>query len=34
MWPVPEAEKDAIEEMLGNNYSDSFKRVIARHSYL
>ena len=28
------AEMDAIEEMLGNNYSDSFKRVIARHSYL
>jgi TnpA family transposase len=28
------AEMDTIEEMLGNNYSDSFKRVIARHSYL
>jgi hypothetical protein len=27
-------EMDTIEEMLGNNYSDSFKRVIARHSYL
>ncbi len=28
------AERDAIEEMLSNNYSDSFKRVIARHGYL
>jgi hypothetical protein len=28
------AEMDAIEEMLSNKYSDSFKRVIARHSYL
>jgi TnpA family transposase len=28
------AEMDAVEEILGNNYSDSFKRVIARHSYL
>ena len=27
-------EMDTIGEMLGNNYSDSFKRVIARHSYL
>lgn len=28
------SERDVIEEMLGNNYSDSFKRVVARHSYL
>ena len=28
------AEMDAMEEMLGNQYSDSFKRVIARYSYL
>ena len=27
-------EMETIEEMLGNNYSDSFKRVLARHSYL
>jgi hypothetical protein len=27
-------EMETIEEMLGNNYSDSFKRVINRHSYL
>ena len=27
-------EMDTINEMLGNNYSDSFKRVIARHGYL
>ena len=28
------AEMDAMEDMLGNQYSDSFKRVIARHSYM
>ena len=28
------AEMEALEEVLGNNYSDSFKRVITRHSYL
>ncbi len=27
-------ELDIIEDMLGNQYSDSFKRVIARHSYM
>ncbi len=27
-------EMETLEEVLGNNYSDSFKRVIARHSYL
>jgi hypothetical protein len=27
-------ELDTIEEMLGNNYSDNFKQVIARHSYM
>ena len=31
---ILKAEMETIEEMLGNNYSDSFKRVIARHSYL
>ena len=25
---------ETLEEVLGNNYSDSFKRVITRHSYL
>ncbi|NRA87925.1 MAG: Tn3 family transposase [Rhizobiales bacterium] len=29
-----QAELDAIEDMLGNQYSNSFKRVIARHSYM
>ena len=28
------AEMDEIEEILGNKYSDRFKLVIARHSYL
>lgn len=28
------AEMDAMEDMLGNQYSDRFKRVIARHSYM
>ncbi len=28
------AEMDTLEEMLGNQYSDSFKRVIARYSYM
>ncbi len=28
------AELDAIEDMLGNQYSDSFNRIIARYSYL
>lgn len=28
------AEMDAMEDILGNQYSDSFKRVIARHSYM
>jgi TnpA family transposase len=28
------SEMAEIEEILGNKYSDSFKRVIARHSYL
>lgn len=31
---VLKAEMETIEDMLGNNYSDSFKRVINRHSYL
>ncbi len=31
---ILKAEQETIEEMLGNNYSDSFKRVINRHSYL
>lgn len=31
---ILKAEMETIEEMLGNNYSDSFKRVIIRHSYL
>ena len=29
-----EMEMETIEDMLGNQYSDSFKRVIARHSYM
>ncbi|MDH5515554.1 MAG: Tn3 family transposase [Gammaproteobacteria bacterium] len=28
------AEMDALDDLTGNNYSDSFERVIARHSYL
>ncbi len=28
------AEMDAIDDILGSQYSNSFKRVIARHSYL
>lgn len=28
------AEMDSMEDMLGNQYSNSFKRVIARHSYM
>lgn len=28
------SEMDLIEDMLGNQYSDSFKRVISRHSYM
>jgi hypothetical protein len=31
---ILKAEMETVEEMLGNNYSDSFKRVINRHSYL
>jgi TnpA family transposase len=31
---ILKAEMETIEEMLGNHYSDSFKRVINRHSYL
>ena len=31
---ILKTEMAAIEEMLSNNYSDSFKRVINRHSYL
>jgi len=29
-----QAEREEVEEILGNNYSDRFKRVIARYSYL
>lgn len=31
---ILKAEMETIAEMLGNHYSDSFKRVINRHSYL
>ena len=29
-----QAEMEEVEEILGNNYSDRFKRVMARYSYL
>ena len=31
---ILKTERETIEDMLGNNYSDSFRRVINRHSYL